>query len=167
MKVVVAVLLTILLILGWLLNAEIATNSQLTSKLGDKTSRENLELQEKCDLQARKIFNDPVNVAESRNKTGGHFQDYQSHYNVKLSKCFVTTRSSTLGNAPDSFVSEGLLDAYERRDYASYIWDSRMATDKLNWKLQPHVCKLIPSSSGERECQSYEEYKAFVATYME
>lgn len=174
MKSAVAVLLAIALVLAWLLNAEVATNAQqrnqiaeLTSKLGDKTARENLELQEKCALQAKKIYNDPLYKAEDRDKLGGPFQDYQSHYNAKLKKCFVTLQFHQSTPSGYATWSEGLSDAFERRDYATYLWIASEAKDKKNWMVQPFTCKLMHSSSNERECQSLEEYKAFVATYME
>jgi len=58
-----------------------------------------------------------------------------------------------------------LIDAYEQREYAEYTWMSRK--DKKYWEVPPSICKLIPLSTSEQFCKSENEYKAFVANYME
>jgi len=62
------------------------------------------------------------------------------------------------------FIYHYLADAYERRKYAEYTWASK---DKKYWEVPPMTCKLIPSSASEQICKSEDEYKAFVATYVE
>jgi len=50
-----------------------------------------------------------------------------------------------------------LMDAFEQRVYASYVWAS------------PNVnsCDLVPTSQTQTHCSSREEFDAFVAKYME
>ena len=153
MKATIAALLAIVAVLAWLLSAEMATSRQLSSQLVDKTARENLDLQEKCALQAKKVSEEPYNKAKD------DLGAYKSHYNPILRKCFVIFK-----NGP--FI-ESLMDAYEQRDYATYMWYASDTNDKSNPLNEPKICNLIPSASDERNCKSYEEYKAFVATYME
>jgi hypothetical protein len=155
MKVAVATLIAIVLVLAWLLNAETKTTREqqnqiaaLTSKLADKVARENLELQQKCAQQAEKIF---MQLGYRMDRpTLGISATYQSHYNAKLGKCFMTLDSTGAGD------HRFLFDAYEQREYAEYM----AMPARLN-------CKLIPSSGRETLCKSEEEYKAFAATYME
>jgi len=168
MKAAVAVLLAIVAILAWLLIAEVTASRQLRAELADKTARENLEFQEKCALQAKKIFDDPYYKDESRDKPGGSSQIYRSHYNAKLRKCFMVMTnnpSALLSNA--DFYSVDLLDPIERRDFASYNKWPTEGKNKQSPPMPPFSCTLRHSSTNERECVSYEEFKAFVAIYME
>lgn len=134
--------------------------AELASKLRDKTDRENLEFQQKCALQAEKIFHQ---LGWKLNDPGGTFASYQSHYHQKLGKCFMTVNSTTTG--PRGPTSRYLFDAYEQRGYAEYMWISDAV--KKYWEVPPVICKLTPSSVDESLCKSEEEYKAFVARYME
>ena len=66
--------------------------------------------------------------------------------------------------APDA-CSSRLMDAFERRDYGSYLWSSRQ--DKKYWEVPPTSCELVPSLRAKHYCKSREEFDAFVADYME
>ena len=146
MKLAVAALLAIALVLAWLLNAEVATNSQqriqiaeLTSKLGDKSARENLEFQQKCAQQAEKIFHQlGYKLNEARNAISS---SYESHYNTKLNKCFMTV--STVKLTPRFVTSKFLIDAYEQKGYAEYMWMADK--DRKYWEVPPVDCRLTPT----------------------
>ena len=164
MKIAIAILLVTVAVLVWQLTAEIATNNQLqkqvqelTKQVADKTTRENLEFQKSCALQAEKVFHAigwKENVWQN-----GLLATYASHYNQKLGKCFMMLELT------GQHTSRSLLDAYERRDYAEYMW----VPDKVKkfWEVPPAQCLLIPSSGSEQNCNSEEEFKEFVAHYME
>lgn len=176
MKIALGVLLAAALALTWGLVAETTKNGQLqgqvtelTSKLGDKTARDNLELQEKCATQAEKVFRQedkelrqpqlgvPVSVM---------YHAHTSHYHAKLNKCFILTEYlSSLGGTDTSLTVSNLFDAYEQRTYATYTF----VPDKVKkyWEVPPKVCTLIPSSAETTTCKSKEEFDAFVARYME
>ena len=174
MKVAVAVLLAIVLALVWGLTTEMVTNRQqrsqiteLTSKLSDSSTRENLELQERCTLQAEKAFK------QLGYKDGGELQNgvettYRSHYNAKLSKCFIGLESNTFVTRTNTLMGtkvKYLLDAYEKRAYGEYMWIPREG--KKYWEVPPVLCRLSPLSADENFCKSDEEYTAFEARYME
>jgi len=164
MKIIVAVLLAIVLALAWFLYTEHATNNQLqsqlselSSKLNDKTARENFELRQKCALQGGDLFR----------QLGYKLNELallQTHYNVKLNKCFLAFDYTTR-NADGLENVRYLLDAIEQREYAEYIWKSAKGRPFLI--VPPLSCKLIPSSGDKSICKSEEEYEAFVAHYME
>lgn len=175
MKGIATVLLIAALVLAWLLSEAGSKNSQLqsqitelNSKLNDKSALENLELQEKCSLRVTKVMNHP-NYAHPVQSGVNVYREQQSHYNGKLKKCFAVIRGNTTDKSASDYSSftSWLIDAYEERTYASYIWAASTATDKKNFMLQPTVCTLTHSLSNERRCQSYKEYEAFVALYME
>lgn len=122
MKVTVAVLLAIVLVLAWQLNAENGATRQqqsqianLTSKLADKTARETLESQEKCANMARRVF--AANGGEP-NRGGDTNMEFTNHFNSKLNKCFILVSAYSF---KDDFRSIDLFDAIEGKRYANYI----------------------------------------------
>jgi hypothetical protein len=164
MKGAIAGLVGLAVILAWLLYAEVSTNrhqrsqlAELTTKLDDKTARENLEFQEKCALQAYKTFTDP-NFRLRADGGINTYEDYESHYNTRLNKCFVKIHIRGDGSG----FSESLIDAFERRTYANYL----LSSTKSN-QLENVTCNLQPVALDGRACRTYEDYKAFVATHME
>ena len=164
MKLAIGILLVIIATLVLWLTVEITTNGQqrkhiqeLTSQVADKSRRENLEFQQMCALQVEKVFR-AIGWKEGVPQDG-NIATYQSHYNPKLGKCFMTLDITGMNT------TRTLFDAYEQRDYAVYLWMPRK--DKKFWEVPPTICRLIPSSGSEQICKSEEEYKEFVAHYME
>lgn len=160
MKVAIGILLLIAVVLGWLLNSEMTITRQqrgeiekLTSRLADKTKRENLELQEKCALQAEKVFRAAGWKADG--------QQYQSHFNSKLNKCFMTMEITATSPLT---ISRFLLDAYEQKEYGSFSWAAHKGVIS---------CAITPPEEMRQICKSQEygpswkEYQAFVTRYME
>jgi len=117
-------------------------------------SAQSLEQQAICAKQAKIAFQD----WEEGSKFGNLKQqsEYRSHYNTKLNKCFFDVHTMiVLGN--NVTTSDTLVDAFEQRVYAQYIWTTP----------QNNVCDLIPTSQTQTHCTSKEEFDAFVAKYME
>ena len=179
MRGVIAALLLVVAVLAWGLTSEVKKNSQLrgqveqlTKKLTDKSRLEDVQLREKCAEQAKKMFNEyksePLaNIFLKDPQPRELDTGYQSHYNAKLGKCFMEITSTTIFDqlGGDASFYRFLADAYERRLYADYMWTSRK--DKKYWEVPPTICRLIASSASEQICKSEDEYKAFVATYIE
>ena len=174
MRAVIAALLLVAGVLAWQLTSEVKKNSQLrgeveqlTKKLTDKSRLEGLQLQEKCAEQAKKVFNEFVSK-NAPQKLDLDLDNYQSHYNTKLGKCFVHIRSTRMFNQPGPVtmsINRFLMDAYEQKVYAGYSWMSRL--DKKSSEVPPITCNLIASSGSAQICKSEDEYNAFVATYIE
>ena len=170
MKAIAIGLLVVVGALAWRLTIEVENSGQLrheleqiTERLAHKSRLENLQLQEKCAEQAKKVFHalGYKDVQQSLNTDA-----YQSHYNTTLGKCFMAIESTDMTTAPGTaFINRVLLDAFEQREYAEYTWMSRK--DKKYWEVPPTICKLIESSTSEKICKSEDEYKAFVAKYVE
>ena len=90
--------------------------------------------------------------------------DYESHYNTKINRCLIlVTRMYSFGGKTST--SKNLYDAFERREYAEYLWTSR--ADKKYWEVPPLSCQLAPSHGETKYCKSEDEFNAFVAEYME
>ncbi len=128
--------------------------------MADKATRENLDLQQKCAAQAEKAFRH-LGWREDQPTNPGQMAAYQSHYSAERNKCFMTLE--VLGN--NGYQSKSLFDAYENRSFAEYLWTPQEG--KKYWEVPPISCTLTPSSNDERACKSEDEYKAFVAGYME
>jgi len=170
MKAFAVVLLVLMLGLGWRLYAEAENSAKLRgdlekvrAQLADRSKTENLQLQEKCGLQAEKVFHSLGYKDQQHNLNA---DTYQSHYNPGMGKCFVAIESTDMTTAPGKqAISRLLLDAFEQREYAEYYWLS--SDDKKYWEQKPFICKLIESSNSVQVCQSDEEYKTFVTKYID
>jgi hypothetical protein len=64
----------------------------------------------------------------------------------------------------ESSTSINLYDAFERRDYAEYLWTSR--PNKKYCEVPPLSCQLIPNYGQTTYCKSQDEFDAFVVEYM-
>jgi hypothetical protein len=94
----------------------------------------------------------------------GNSADYQSHYDTKIGKCLMLVETSDLVNGETSNTAY-LIDANERRPYATYVWMSRKG--KKYWEVPPLACELAPSLRDKKDCKTREEFDAFVAKYLE
>ena len=119
-------------------------------------SAQSLEEQAICTKQAKVVFEE---------HTAGHTgkdnitNDYQSHYNPKLYRCFITVEMHER-KGHEFFVEALLMDAFERHVYAVYVGVSREGKEST-------TCDLAPPSEEQTHCSSKDEYDAFVAKYME
>lgn len=92
--------------------------------------------------------------------------NYRSRYNLKLNRCFVSIQTSD--RVVNQIVTGAvLIDAFERRIYASYSFTSP-EPNKKHVGIGPQLsCVLAPLGRAQTHCSSRDEYDAFVAPYME
>ena len=88
-----------------------------------------------------------------------HSGTYQSHYDTKLKRCLMLT-TDLHALQDDNVEVVTLVDANERRKYATYQEMQSTSGKVLS-------CKLTPSIRHETTCKNREEFEAFVAKYME
>ncbi len=118
-----------------------------------------LQMQGQCARQADKLVRDMGGAGETKQGNTVSFTDFQSHYNTSLKKCFVLIQTTWTGGEGIGNRLVDLMDAYERRDYAQFnSWATR--ADSVN-------CELAPSLTDKTFCHSEDEFRAFVARYME
>jgi hypothetical protein len=119
-------------------------------------SAQSLEQQAMCAKQAKVAFQDWVDDSKKGSPNLLQHSEYQSHYNTKLTKCFIAIETMIFGGKS---TTRGwtLMDAFEQRVYAQYIW---------TFPDEPS-CDLIPTSQTQTHCSSKDEFDAFVAKYME
>ena len=133
----------------------------LASNFATPALAQSLPEQKMCVKQARAAF-EYWKKAEKDQAAAS--SDYQNHFNTRLKKCFVLIESR--GSVSEEYFNSALLmDANERRVYASYVWNSMKG--KKYWEVPPLACQLVPISEEKTECSSREEFDAFVAKYME
>jgi hypothetical protein len=133
---------------------------------GSIARAQSLDQQERCAQQARRAYAEleTQNGAETQ-KTVRLSGDYQSHYNVKLGKCLMLVERRDMLNDSQFTTTAYVIDANERRQYATYVWMSREG--KKYWEVPPMACELTPSLREKRFCKTREEFDEFVAPYME
>jgi hypothetical protein len=68
-----------------------------------------------------------------------------------------------MGSAPSA--NAYVMDANERRMYASYFWMNLGA--KKYWEVPPTTCELTPSLREKKSCTSREEFDHLISSYME
>ncbi len=167
---VILLLLATIGVLAWQLNVEITAARHLTqeihdltAKLADKSAMEAAALEERCATQADKVFRQQ-GYSEQGGMQNGQTAVYQDHYNATLKKCFMTLEVTGISSSSEA-ITKFLVDAFEQRIYAEYDWIS--SNTKKYWEVPPFRCDLSPPSGDEISCHSDDEYKAFVARYMQ
>jgi hypothetical protein len=129
---------------------------------------QSLDQQERCANQAKRSFQEiqARDLAEQKQIGVGQraSADYQSHYYTKTSNCLMLVETTDMLAGTQSNTAY-LIDANERRQYATYVWMSRK--DKKYWEVPPTACELVPSLREKKSCKAREEFDAFVAEYME
>jgi hypothetical protein len=119
-------------------------------------SAQSLEQQALCAKQAKIALQEYEDDNRKLSPNLNQHSEYQSHYNTKLDKCLINIQTMIFGDN-NITTSVLLMDAFEQRVYASYVWASP----------QVNSCDLILSSQDQRTCSSKEDFDAFVAKYME
>ena len=131
------------------------------------TRSQPLEHQAMCAAGAEKAFRqyfneDKVESEKLGMKTISH--DYQSHYNTKIQKCLILTEKTyVFGSLTGTSIN--LWDAYERRQYATWLWTSHET--KKYWDVPPLACEIAPNYREKKNCTTRDEFDVFVAQYME
>ncbi|MGH9730452.1 MAG: hypothetical protein ACRD4A_02035 [Candidatus Acidiferrales bacterium] len=128
---------------------------ELTAKLESVQKFAGLQLQEKCAKQAREF----LSQFENRD-----IVEMLNHFNARLNKCFVETRSVSFTYGRQS-ASKVLTDAFEGKDYGGYIFVS--TPNKADYLGSPVECKVTLPSGDETICHSEDEFDALVKQYME
>jgi hypothetical protein len=116
---------------------------------------EALDLDEKCSKQALADFH------EAGYKEGG-LDSFTNHYNAELRKCFILIQSAdTKTEKGKIWQNKDLWDAYERKNYAAFMWRSDPAK-----QVKPVECHVFMPTGEKKTCESAEEFDELVKTYM-
>jgi hypothetical protein len=110
-----------------------------------------------CAKQAERAFQDYHNAGKLGKIPGYKLLDgnYQSHYNARLSKCFVLI--TDFYQVKDEMrTAIELVDVFERRSFALYLSGPKLVD-----------CELAPALNQTTFCSSRAEFDAFVTKYME
>ena len=140
----------------------------ILADLASSAQAQSLDLQAKCSAEARKAFQEYSTEDKLDSAKLGISPplslDYQSHYNTKVNRCLILTeKTSFQGGLTNTAIN--LWDALERRNYASWLWQSHPT--KKYWEVPPITCELAPNYKDKKNCSTREEFDVFVASYME
>jgi hypothetical protein len=148
----------------WQLEIVTSENKSLSAKVSkieqaSQAASNSSAMREKCTAQADRRFQQLGYGENDPNLTA----ILQSHYNLKMSRCFMTIETTKL--AVPEIINRSLMDADEQRLYGEYMWMS--SSTKKYWEQPPVLCHLTPATGWESNCKTDDEYKVFVAKYME
>ena len=129
-------------------NVLIGNNQKIYEQNKKITESENLDLQAKCSKQAAIVFK------ELGYRSDKLVDSYENHYNSKLQKCFISIYQIDINNL---ITTRNLLDAFEKRQYASFMKNPHKNT--VN-------CSLGLDIQEQRLCTNEAEYNAFEKEYM-
>ena len=123
----------------------------------DRSKAESLGLQAQCAKQAKAAW-------DSAGFTDRDFASYQNHYNTRLNKCIVHLENRMV-TAKGNTDNRTIFDAFENRDYGSYIWQS--AENKGFNEVPPFICFVLSASGEKQKCNSSDEFDQLIKPYME
>lgn len=129
-------------------------NQELIAKLASA----NLDLQERCSVQARVHFNNYKSLPLS---------SYTNHYNASLNKCFMMLHWVDYRFKPQKTVTLSLIiiDAYEGKDYGGYM--ATTPTEAKGETDAPTRCEAIDPSGLSIKCKSKSEFDRMAKRFME
>lgn len=111
------------------------------SSISEKKIKEEYDLQERCGKSCRELF--------SKNYDRGTGSYYNSHYNKKMNKCFMSFLQM---GGPISDTRKILLEIHENKDYGVFSIKSGEII----------VCFVL-----DRKCKSEKEWDNLIKPYME
>lgn len=160
MRTIILVLLAVAIGLGVFAGQQATMIKEQQGQLvaaNDRRKAESLTLQAQCAKQAKATW-------DATGFTDRDFASYQNHYNSRLNKCIVYLENRVV-SAKSNTENRTVFDAFENKDYGSYIWQS--VENKNFNEVPPFVC-FVQSASGEKkECHSQDEFDQLIKAYME
>lgn len=124
--------------------------------------RINWERKKDCAAQAAREFQ--AEGYKLNDDNIDNMASFTNHYDPALRVCFVLIESASSTTSGRSF-SKVLLDAYEGKEYGSYLWFPDPV--KKYWEVPPFECHVLTAVGEKRVCKSDDEFNALVNAYMD
>ena len=124
-----------------------------------------LPQQKMCAEQAKVSFDDFEKAPARGLKIITFSTNYTNHFDVKTTTCYVEIFDSfSIDGGRTITTSKDVSDAFEGREYASYMWSS----DKVKkfWEVKPTLCTVTPRNQDEIICQSDTEFDSLVLKHF-
>lgn len=151
------VLIAAVLVLAFMVHSQSVALKGLQEKLSVPPPAPSLELQGRCAKQAAETFKQQGFGTE-------RFAYFANHYSAKMGRCFIVI-TNTLASGTGTQTDRNLSDAFEGKEYGSYVWFS--SPGKKYWEVPPSSCSVTLPSGEEKKCQSDDEWDNLVKAYME
>src|ERR1700761_2239891 len=116
-------------------------DSDPTRQTESSGQRPTIAQQKACADQARVSFSE----FRTADKTDivVYDESYTDHFDVSTTTCYVEfLYTFSLDRGSTMTVSKTVQDAFEGREYATYIWSSK--ENKKYWDVPPEVCSVKP-----------------------
>ena len=111
------------------------------------------EREQQCSARAEHFFNE----SSWSEKNSGAW--YENHFNHKMNKCLILVQSnSSMGTS--LLRDKTLLDVNDGKALA--LWGKTVSLGVHDSMVKPILCKLL-----DKDCQTDEEFDAFVKSYMD
>jgi len=127
--------------------------------VGQDTPHAPLEQQKMCDVQAGKFFHEYW-----RREKGDIRLDNTSHFDPRMNICYILVIHKTITSYGSPSNSMAVFDAFEGREYASYIWIN--SEHKKFWEVKPGMCEVDPQEHDTIYCKSEAEFLRLVDKYF-
>ena len=142
-----------------------------TTKLAPPASPEPTEAtatlpeQKMCAEQAKASFDEFEKAPTRGLKIVTFSTSYTNHFDVKTTTCYVEIFDSfSIDGGQTMTTSKTVSDAFEGREYASYMWSSDKV--KKYWEVKPSICSVKPHGRSEITCQSDDEFDRLVLKHF-
>jgi hypothetical protein len=133
-------------------------NQELSRRVEELAGRApDLALQGKCAEQAKVVYGD-------ENHPASDHAWYECHYNPKLNRCFYKVSSLSVENG-FPIRTTYLLDAFELKEYGSYIWSN--PSGKKFSEVSPSQCTVKSVSGEDVHCGSEAEFEHLISQYID
>jgi len=116
-----------------------------------------LAQQRMCDERAEEEFH-------KYNKKPSPSDGYTSHYDARANVCYMMVHAVMVDKDKSVSVSDTVTDAFEGREYASYIWIN--SEGKPYYEVPPTDCSVKPRGQPSIDCKSSEEFHSLVDKYF-
>lgn len=146
----------------WLLSLVLMSFSLLPPVSTAQQTHASLSEQKTCADQAKKFFNETDYSDNSKHPVKNEFT---SHYDATSKVCYVRIDYNHLDSGTKVLsVGSYVFDAFEGRNFASYIWFSD--PKKKYWEVKPMECWVKPIKGSKTECKSTEEFEELVDRFF-
>ncbi|MEW9570530.1 hypothetical protein ABQJ54_02060 [Rhodanobacter sp. Si-c] len=130
-----------------------ALSSQVQVLNARSSAADNLDLQSKCTIDAKRTFE--LLGYSYREANHGGTDSFVSHYNAAMQRCFmvITDVDASSGHLLTQMY---LLDANEQLGYGTWTGNGS----------DPIECTLTPAGGNAQGCKSEQEFDQYVVRYM-
>jgi hypothetical protein len=141
------------------------TNPKTPASTETADATATLAQQKMCAEQAKVSFDEFEKAPTQGLRIMTLSQSYTNHFDIKTTTCYVEIFDSfSTDGGKTMTTSKVVSDAFEGREYASYMWSSDKT--KKYWEVKPMMRSVKPRKQSEITCQSDDEFNSLVLKHF-